>query len=168
VAVRAWTFTSGEAIRIGFSIAALDLVSRCVHHSVMIRRSISSLVVLLMLNVLALGDGLFALGGSACDRMNGTSAQMNGMADMPGMDLGKGSSHDEHRDSAPKGGCNLPWAQGCTSTAPCGPVATTVATNEPQQSVERLVAPLSLGEARAPDSPALAPELPPPKALTTR
>lgn len=135
----------------------------------MLRRTTAATAFLLMLNVMAVGDGLFALGASAaCDRMVANSAPISGMADMPGMDMaGMDMSGPASPDGEPatpmNDGCNLPWALGCTSVAPCGPTATiAVATHRVTLALRN--AEVRTGDVRAPESPALAPELPPPRA----
>lgn len=129
----------------------------------MLRRSTAATLLFLMLNVMALGDGLLSLGGRAdCDLMSGAGAA--GMSDMAGMDMGSPSAPDGKSDSAPRtGGCNLPWAPGCTSVVPCGPTATVVAQVH-HRSLRLTAALIRGGNAAAPESPAFAPELPPPRA----
>ena len=105
----------------------------------MVRRVFAGLSLLLMLNVLALGAGVFKLGGSACTH--------------PGR---------ENRDVPAQTGCNLPWAPGCTSVAPCGPSATIARTDDGLWNRLRsdVISPQTLP---VPESPILAPELPPPR-----
>lgn len=133
----------------------------------MLRRSTAATLLLLMLNVMALGDGLLSLGGSAdCNFMSASSemAGMAGMSDMAGMDMGSTPAPDDESDPASgKSGCNLPWAPGCTSVVPCGPTATVV---DPvrHRSLPSSAAVIRGANAGAPESPAPAPEPPPPRA----
>jgi hypothetical protein len=129
----------------------------------MLRRPAAATLFLLMLNVMALGDGMLSLGGrSDCDLMSAANAAS--MSDMAGMDMGSTPAPDNKSAPAPgKSGCNLPWAPGCTSVVPCGPTAAVVT---PAHHVAfRVSVPLIRGiHAVAPEFLALAPELPPPRA----
>jgi hypothetical protein len=125
----------------------------------MVGRSLAGLMMLVMLNAMALGDGLFALRGSACD-LTMASAPMKGMAgmDMAGMEM---PMPDNHSDK-PAGGCNLPWAPGCTSIVPCAPAAMVVDRVQlPVQSDPSFR--VRIADSRAPESPAIAPDFPPPR-----
>jgi hypothetical protein len=106
---------------------------------------------------------LLSLNGSMCDRSTDAMIGMAGMPDMPGMDMGSAPPASGGQQQAPhKDGCNLPWATGCTSAAPCGPTVTiTMASTRTTVAFE--AADVRGVDARAPESPALAPELPPPR-----
>ena len=110
----------------------------------MVRRLASSMLFLMMMNVIALGGGLFSI-----DRGTDCAAAMAKM--------GK-----QHHDAPAKQGCNLPWAQGCESTAPCTPVALVVsqAATAPIQSRDLTMVAVLL----APTAADVAPDHPPPKA----
>lgn len=125
------------------------------------------MLLLLMLHVMALGDGLLSLNGSAdCDRMSASPAVagMPAMTDMADMEMGSTPGSDDKSDPAQgRTGCNLPWAPGCTSVVPCGPTAAVVSPLHPR--LPDLPAAAVRGRTvRAPESPARAPELPPPRA----
>lgn len=130
------------------------------------RRIVAALVLPLLLNVMALGAGLLPIGNSACDRMLGAPGQMatqTGTSGMQTMDAGNAPTLGDMGQMPHKTGCNLPWAPGCTSAAPCSPTATI--------SISRFRLPLHVMPIRvagrimqAPDSPDRAPELPPPRA----
>lgn len=122
------------------------------------RRITAATVFLLMLHLTALGSGLAwaVMPGTACD-----SASDSAMAGMT-MPATPQPSNDAPGSSAPEG-CNLPWALGCTSAAPCGPSATMTASftgNRDDPPAAGIVASVQ----RMPRSLAIAPELPPPRA----
>src|SRR4051812_27783260 len=91
----------------------------------MIRRVSSCLLFLMMLNALAVGDGLFSIGGSSsCDRRMQEMGVSKEMPDMSGMNVDHSLTHGSQESRAPlKTGCNLPWSPGCASAAPCAPAA---------------------------------------------
>lgn len=131
----------------------------------MLRRPTAATLLLLMLNVMALGDGLLSLDRD-CDLMSMPSEMPNmpGMGDMAGMDMGATPAPPEQPDPpSDNGGCNLPWAPGCTSVVPCGPTATVVAPMI-HRSPGPAAAAVRGANVRAPEFPARAPELPPPRA----
>lgn len=131
------------------------------------RRAIGSLLFVLMLNVLALGDGLLSvagLGPGCNDTSRSDAAPMSAMSDMASMDMGAASTgkNSEKAPSPEKGGCNLPWAFGCTAAGPCGPtVAVSVALRGSSYKIR--AAAIRAADPQAPESPAVAPELPPPR-----
>jgi hypothetical protein len=128
-----------------------------IHH--MVGRSLAGLMMLVMLNAMALGDGLFSLRGSACD-LTMASAPMKGMAgmDVTGVKMPTPGNHSDE----PAGGCNLPWAPGCTSIVPCAPAAIVVDRVQLSVQAEPRFR-VRIADSRAPESPAIAPEFPPPR-----
>ena len=145
----------------------LDSSESTPHIPRMFRRSTAATLLLLMLHVMALGDGLLSMDRSGdCDLMPASSemAGMPGMSDMAGMEMPSTPPTQDESNPAPgKSGCNLPWAPGCTSVVPCGPTATVVAPVH-HRSLVLDSAVVRGANVRAPESPARAPELPPPRA----
>lgn len=135
------------------------IAARVRPHSVMLRRSAAATLVLLMLNVSALGAGLFSIGGEPdCDRTAMGSAQM---ADMPGMDMGTPGAPADRHDPA-KSDCRLPWSPGCTSAGPCAPAAITTGLGQATSPTEIEPAPNG-STVRATPSVDIAPDDPPPR-----
>ena len=109
----------------------------------MVRRLASAILFLLVLNVMALGNGLFSIdAGKDC------AAQM--------------AHHTDQHHAPAKGGCNLPWSPGCTSVAPCvAPMMASATESAPNRLRE--VAPL-FAVAGALASGDASPDHPPPRA----
>lgn len=131
----------------------------------MVRRATAALTFLLMLHVTALSAGFSRLAGPACNGVAETSAQAPTVADMsgmPGMDMSKAATGGNESDVPGKTGCNLPWALGCASSAPCGPSAT-IAVVSTRLSLGFGTVRVATRTILGPESPALAPEVPPPR-----
>ena len=90
----------------------------------MTSRVASSILLAVMLNITALGGGLYAI--QAHPRTTGSAGVVNAgdMGAMAGMDMGQSGSHES--DAPNDEGCTLPWAPGCAFQALCVPVAMTV------------------------------------------
>ena len=129
------------------------------------RRIVAALLVPLLLNVMALGAGLARIGNSACDKVSGVVGQMAAPMDMSGMQMtemgtaptGGGAGQVPH-----KTGCNLPWAPGCTSDAPCNPTAN-ISISRFRLALHATPIRVAGRIMQAPESPDRAPELPPPR-----
>jgi hypothetical protein len=131
----------------------------------MVRRAVSATLFLLMLHATVLSSGLLTPGGSACDRKSEQRDDLRAtpeMTAMPGMDMSTAPHNgNEHRGPL-KGGCNLPWAFGCTSAAACGPAAT-IAGSTRTMWVDYAVGHVASRAMTLPRSPDFAPDFPPPR-----
>jgi hypothetical protein len=114
----------------------------------MVRRAASSVLFALMLNVLALGNGLLAL-----DR---------GPHSMAGMDMAGVPAPHQHDQQPADHGCQLPWSPGCTQLAPCAAVALISVTPTIACSVVERSAPMAV-VVTAPVSVESSPDHPPPR-----
>jgi hypothetical protein len=132
----------------------------------MLRRSLAALVTIAMLNVIALGSGLFTLRQAPC-ATGGMTAMAEGMSGMTGMEMGAPAdatpeaASDHPRSEGPRG-CNVPWAPGCTSAVPCGPNAAVVKL-APIAPGALPMANIDVTVYRAPVEPMIPPDLPPPR-----
>ena len=86
---------------------------------------VASLILLaVMLNVTALGGGLYAIEPASHSSAGGLMT--GGMASMPGMDMGQSTSNSHESGVPNDDDCKLPWSPGCGFRALCAPVAMTV------------------------------------------
>ena len=122
------------------------------------RRLASAFLLLVMVNVTALGSGLLSI-----PPLPSGDASAQAMPNMAGMDMhrlpGNDGSHGNDR-------CRLPWAPGCTSMAPCGPVALTASAPTSPRAAGRHFVPVAMTYL-APASVDEAPDHPPPRGLAT-
>lgn len=125
------------------------------------RRLTAAFMLLLLLHVLGLGSGVLRAADTDCEAaMSQTSGSMAGMGDMPGMPMPDAPpSSPEHGSTAP---CGLPWALGCSSAAACLPLLVTAGALRPATRAV-LQTRIAAFDAAMPESPARAPELPPPR-----
>ena len=127
------------------------------------RRLTAAVMLLLLLHVLGLGSGLMRAADATANceaAMSQMSGSMAGMGDMPGMPMPDAPpSSPEHGSTAP---CGLPWALGCSSAAACLPLLVTAGALRPATRTV-LQTRIAAFDATMPESPARAPELPPPR-----
>ena len=109
----------------------------------MIRRLVAAAAFLLMLNVMALGDGLFSIES----KLDCAGAMANG--------------HAQHEAPA-KERCNLPWSPGCAAAAPCLPNALAVARTTASVASSERVSPVA-PVLSAPAPVEVGPDHPPPR-----
>jgi hypothetical protein len=81
----------------------------------MVSRLVSSVLLAVMLNVTALGGGLYSMSRAT------SMGDMPGMAGMEHPD----SQHGDKGDGRSNQGCELPWSTGCGSPVLCALVAVT-------------------------------------------
>ena len=124
------------------------------------RRTTAAFMLFLLLQVLGLGSGALRVAEASAD-CETAMAQMGGdMANMPGMSMPDAPPPSpEHGSKAP---CGLPWALGCSSAAACLPLLVTSGALRPTTHAV-LQARIAAIDAAMPESPARAPELPPPR-----
>lgn len=119
----------------------------------MIRRLAPALLFLVMVNVTALGSGLFSLwSGTSTERALATP-------DMPGMDMHRAPDRGHGRGDDR---CPLPWSPGCASIGPCSPVALIASAPVELRQVMTVGAPVA-AVSMAPASVDEAPDHPPPR-----
>lgn len=125
------------------------------------RRVTAAFMLLLMLHVLGLGSGVLRAAESSADCETAMAQASGGMGDdMAGMPMpDTPPSSPDHGSRAP---CGLPWALGCSSAAACLPLLVTSGALRPTTHAV-IQARIAALDAAMPESPARAPELPPPR-----
>ena len=109
----------------------------------MVRRLGSAIVLLIMLSVIALGDGRYFVGDQG--------------------DCATEMAHPHQQHPVERHGCDLPWSPGCASAASCvQPAPTVVATVDSEPRIARPTP--SAAVFRVPESADIAPDHPPPRA----
>lgn len=94
----------------------------------MLSRLVSLLLLAVMVNVTALGGGVYSIGAGSDLHSDGLAAQPHDMAAMAGMDMEDPGPPQSEHGGAPAGQrCRLPWSPGCGSASLCAPVAMAVA-----------------------------------------
>jgi hypothetical protein len=126
-----------------------------VRHSLgfgMVSRLMSSVLLAAMLNVTALGGGLYS------------TSRVTSMSDMPGMAgmQDPDSQHGGKGDGRPDEGCELPWSPGCGSPVLCVLVAVTAPATSVASTTPMRNRPLAM-VATIPESVEQAPDHPPPR-----